>query len=283
MNSATLDQQSHARALERKTSYVVTVQGKLVEFKRWQFNDPPACEKARGVIQTFSPAARLRVLKFLATVDFDYHDFSVFVTLTYPDKFFGIEKGRRNVHRANMLRKIESHLCHQVHGFWKVEWMPRESGSNVGEFMPHVHFLLFGVRFIHFELINRWWKDVIHNEGYVRTEIQRTVNEKQTAFYVAKYIAKTSGIVPFSITHISTIDGRHFGYVRKPNIPRKRKTVLSNLPDGVIRELEALACLADRERPPESDSTFTLLGARSDVARRVISEYLLTQGKKLPQ
>jgi len=255
-----------------KPEFTVNIQGDLVEFKRHKEWIPPKNRRKRERITGFSRQARFRLLKFGCTIDFKRSGFSVLITLTYPDRYFRIDKDTRNMHRAHFVRKLETYLGIQVKGLWRVEWVPRQTGMNVGEFMPHFHLLLYGLPFVPWQRINEWWKSVIHEAGDVATDIRGAKSKRQSGLYLSKYVAKECGNVSLSLHHISPIDGRHYGYLHKWLIPRHKTHTVIDLDEKTRKELLDLALGIDPFRGSECEDSFTLLWDRATVAKRILAQ-----------
>jgi hypothetical protein len=250
----------------------ITMRGSLVVFRNGESKKPPPIKEKGSCITEFSPAARLRLLKFTATIDFKSIGKSLFLTLTYPDSVDWSDYTVRQQHKQLFLRKLEDYLGKQVCGLWRTEWMVRESGECVGEIAPHFHLLLFNVRWVPWQSVRSWWASVIHHEGYVRTEIRRARGARACGHYVSKYVAK----VPSDRSLVNDLNqgatGKHYGYVRPRSIPRASKQEITDPSPERIRFLWRYAIAAMPWAQIQCGESFTLLGRSAIAARRAMSD-----------
>lgn len=144
---------------------------------------------------------------------------SFFATVTYEDGVIigdGQEALVKRVHkdvdnhRRAMVREFEDVGC-----IWRIEWKARKSGVLAGWFVPHVHFLVYGVKDGREDEIGvrfrQLWlrmtgtgslaaRDVImHRDSWKRID-----GRKGVLAYVSKYTAKEGEDLGFAT-------GRHWG------------------------------------------------------------------------
>jgi len=253
------------------------VQGSIVEYKTGVRPSPPCKPTPRGVVDGFSNAARLRLLKFVAGIDWSTIPTSIFITLTYPDEVIERTYRKRRTDRYLFMRKLESAIGRKVCGIWRIEWVPRRSGKLKGLILPHYHILLFGVTFIHYREINRWWKDVIHHTGYVRTEVKKAGSAKQTAFYVSKYMSKTTSRASLVNASYLNNPGRHYGYHRGNLIPQCPEEWIDN---PTLDQVQQLLAYANDMLPwlnKQHQSSYTLLGKYADHVKQILAMWGLTK------
>jgi len=229
----------------------------------------------RGDIIGFSQRSRCKMLKFVATIDWQHAGDGVFVTLTWPTAAWPADKNTRMRCLWEFLRITEKHLGHKVSGLWRCEWKKRLSGKHRGEFLPHFHLILFGVRFIDKELVKKWWGKVC---GVARgvTWIDRLDSREKHAVYIAKYAAKPTPLsvldyVPYS----RNVSGRHWGYYRLTDLPRHPSLYFENVPLATVIQLQALAQSQLPWYDAELDLGFTLFGKHGEQLADAALEIIL--------
>lgn len=236
----------------------ITFQGNLLTYRGSIGCQTPPTKQKGSVNREFSPAARLRLLRNVATVDFERTKNSLFLTLTYPDSHFDLPYRMRTQHRHLFWRKLEKFLGREAAGIWRVEWKPRLTGRMIGQRFPHVHFLIFDVAFIPWRSVATWWADVIHTDDWVQIDIEKVVGAKGVGYYVAKYCSK----LPESYDLVKDLNlntpGRAYGYQRQGSIPRCPKNTLLRPSEGQIKALRAFAKAARPEWEHREGESFIL-------------------------
>lgn len=198
---------------------VCTLQGKLLQVHVSNPQTTPPLPQSRSVIRGFTPSSRLRLLKFIAKVDWSTQKFGLLITLTYPDKVAMRTRKERNRDKYLFLRYMEKFLGKKVYGVWRVEWKERKTGSIRGVVVPHFHFLLVGVRYISHKEINLWWRKILKVKGPLCTDVKQAKNGELAGVYIAKYLSKPSESHCLDNPSYLNSNGRHYGYVRKKLIP----------------------------------------------------------------
>jgi len=198
---------------------VVVKQGDLLEVT--YVSSIPASRKPgrRKAILGFSPSARLRLLRTMATVYWEGVGPSLFITLTYPDSHVDRSMQTRTQDRSRFFRDMENYLNQEVGAVWRVEWVSRKSGKHVGTMAPHVHLIVFGLRYIPYQVVNKLWRDVLHVDGVLRTDVRKINGQRDVAKYVAKYAAKPEEDRSLVIASYLNTTGRHWGIHRRDKIP----------------------------------------------------------------
>jgi len=197
----------------------VTMQGNLLS---WKVLSEPRCNpapKGRGCIMQFSRESRLRMLKLIATIRWQDVEPCLFITLTFPDARRPRTKEEVTKRRSVFWRYLERYLGRPAPCLWRTEWEPRLSGEHVCEFVPHFHIMLFGVPYIHYDLVNMWWRNTLDYQEYTRTETKGMENVRQAAYYVAAYAAKLPSYSLVYTTYLNSGSGRHWGTLRPELIP----------------------------------------------------------------
>ena len=261
-----------------KLEITVKIRGKCVHVTSNFCPSPPPRKKKGSIIKAFSKAARMRVLRFSATVDWSRGIGGRFITLTYPDERVRHDKGDRKKHLYIFCRSMERHMGTKIPLVWRVEWKERESGIFQGKAAPHVHMLVFTSLFIPYWLVNEWWKQAIGWDAYVRTECRAVSNERMAGAYVSKYVAKVDE--NYSLVNVlkGNSTGRHYGYKRPAQIPRcSGVTILG----GTANFFSRLRDIAFRELPNDfrdGDASYTLLGEKAERWKEIIVENALAEG-----
>ena len=225
----------------------------------------------RGKITGFSRAQRLACLKKLAIWDWEAIKNSLFVTLTYSDTEHPAGQKERNKHRYLWHRYVENHFGHPVPALWRVEYKPRKSGQNIGQYYPHWHFLLLGERWLEKELVREFWQKSTGTEENKVTEIKGAKKHEAVGMYIAKYLSKDA--VDISLVYASKHNnsGRHYGVLRQKLIPLCDRIEVPKLTDNQVQELTSLASEKLPWLTPEIAESFTLLGS---YAKEIYSHFV---------
>jgi len=251
-------------------SWMAHVQGDLVSVQCCRHRQTPRPAGRRGAIVGFSRQARFRLLKLIATINWPEALPCLFITLTYPDECVATRSTIRNKHRYLFHRRLEKALAIELPMLWRVEWKPRLSGVNKGIYLPHIHLLLFGVRFIAIETVRAFWNATIGHSGWCSIWLEECGTGKHAALYVAKYCAKVEPAIGSldKRTYLNT--GRQYGFTRKPLIPLHplRRIPIENQSIVDACRIEAAQIL--RSYDLDRDESFTVLGDRAEPIRRVL-------------
>jgi len=216
-------------------------QGELLEITYISPNREYRVPGKRKPCQGFTPAARLRMLRTVASIEWASLRKSVFITLTYPDEFIGLSMQERNKHRYLFMRDMENYLERKLGALWRVEWMPRLSGKNIGTMMCHVHMIVFNCPFYPKENVLSGWQRALRVEQWVDTSIKLIDSGEKAARYVTKYCGKK--VEPGVLGNSSFLNspGRHWGMTRKELIPFAWRVHVPFLDDRSIALAENLA------------------------------------------
>lgn len=138
----------------------------------------------RGKIQGMSQSSRKRMFDQMNQIKRSAFRRALFVTLTYPQEWVDDWQLWKRHLQAFLKRLCREYP--QAAVLWKLEFQKRGA--------PHFHFFVFGVRFIPYKTVARWWFEVVGSNDYAHlkagTEIRRVQNRRKALFYVAKYMAK---------------------------------------------------------------------------------------------
>lgn len=171
----------------------------------------------RGCIATFSAASRRRMLKALARLRSDA--LPLFVTLTLPD---GIAHDGRSM--KAYLRRFKARLGRAFPGasfVWRLEVKARKSGAQVGEPVPHLHLLLYGVRISDgFKAwLSRSWYEAVGSEDprhlAAGTQVQAARSGRQVRAYASKLYAAKAG----ADERLDGV-GRYWGVFNESGLPK---------------------------------------------------------------
>ena len=257
---------------DHPVTWIAHVQGDLVSVHCCRHRQAPRPVATRGTIVGFSRASRWRLLKWIATIDWPEALPCLFITLTYPDECVDTRSTIRNKHRYLFHRRLEKALAIQLPMIWRVEWKPRQSGVNTGKYLPHIHLLVFGVRFIAIETIRAFWNAAIGHTGWCSLWVEECGTGKHAALYVAKYCAKIEAGVRYLDKGAYLNTGRQYGFTRKhliPLHPLKRIPIENQAIVDACR-IEAHNIL--RSYDLDQDESFTVLGDRGEHLRHILGE-----------
>lgn len=197
----------------------IEIQGKLTKIKHHVPKQANFHGGKKQEITGFTAKSRLNLMKYLATVNWNAIQTSLFVTLTYPDEKAFQDQEKRNTQRYLFHRNIENHLDHNVPVLWRIEWELRKRGRYLGQPIPHWHMLVFGEHWIDHKYVNETWAKTIGHTGYVRTETVKAYKEDAVGMYIGKYLAKSRINSSLVYATYHNCSGRHWGILRKDEIP----------------------------------------------------------------
>ena len=241
-----------------------------------EYRDTP--RKSRGFVGEFSRRSRLRLLKFMAGVDWSGVSDGLFVSLTYADACIPASVGQRNRQRYLFHRHMEEYLKVKVPMLWRVEYVNRKSGVNKGKFVPHFHLLLFGVKYIPAVRMEKWWRGVQGSEGWVSVKVDRLGDAEKAGLYVAKYAAKVPEHTVLGNRAYLNFGGRHYGYNRKALIPMHPCVRFFDIPPSRVEELRSIAAASLNCYDYRYDAGFNLLGPLARAWREKIMQLGIDAG-----
>jgi hypothetical protein len=237
-----------------------TTQGRLLLVReKWNWRKSPQTEK-RGSIGGFSNASRLRMLKTIAIIDWSKVGPSLLITLTYPGELGKRRYSERVKDLYLFHRYMEKHLGKEVALLWRTEWKVRKSGQQKGQLLPHVHLVVFDVRWIPWQAVRGWWRTILGHEGPLATDVGRAGDGDTAARYAAKYAAKPAeeGSLD-SAAYLNNSIGRAWGVKRRRLIPFCDKDSF-RLGEKLARQLRQLAATIFEGYDVERGEGFTLFG-----------------------
>jgi hypothetical protein len=266
-------EREHFRARYNKVPVLVS-QGELLELSYVTRRKARRFPGKRGQVKGFTPAARLRMLKTLATVRWDDIGQSLFITLTYPDARIGRELHERTRDRYLFVRAMENYLGRKVGALWRLEWKPRLTGTKAGAVAPHVHLIVFSVNFLPWQRVRQWWRGVLSVDGPLATDVRKIRGGKSVAMYVAKYCSKPND-KSLSLDIASYLNtGRAWGVHRRELIPLHERHVNRICTTSQIELLENGASSTFKFFLRGADEGFSLFGP---IAKKVLDQLFNTQ------
>ena len=223
--------------------------GSLVEFQTVKDDDvEPGSEAARvlnkrlggkrGKVQGFSVASRRRLLKLFARLRNDA--LPLFVTLTLPDGVAHDGQALKNKYLRRFKARLSRKFPRAAY-IWRMEVKRRKSGEQIGEPVPHVHLVLWGVPMtpdLRAWLSLAWYECVGSGDAKhlaAGTQVQAARNSRQVKAYASKlYAAKD--------TDDGTIDeqGRAWGVLAEQFLPWAEAVIRLLSPGEAARALRVL-------------------------------------------
>ena len=249
---------------------IVTIRG---QFLKWKVNDDyfhPPVRRKRNAVWEFSRASRLRIMCYMASLNWKLCYPASFITLTYPDLDHFPYKKERNQHRHEFWRYVETYLGRQVPAIWRVEYPVRKSGKWEGKSYPHYHLMAFGVKWIPWQKVREFWGKALNHDGKLVTEIRRIQNERKAGHYTSKYTAKRSESSLVNVAYLNNDSGRHWGIHRKNLLPLHAERVVEN-PECRRMALARKIALEGRTQLNEwGYESFKLLGPLAQFVAAII-------------
>jgi len=254
--------------------------GELLEITYLPVNREYRLPGRRGAIKGFTPSARLRMMRTVASVNWERVKASLFITLTYPDEVAERTCSMRTQDRYVFFRSMENYLCKEVGALWRLEWKPRRSGANKGRLFPHVHLIVFGVGFLPWQDIRQWWRSALNVKGSLATDVQRIKGGKVVAKYVTKYCSKPMEVDSLDNASYSNKLGRHWGIHRRSLIPFCNRWVIPFLDGDDIQLAENAGCQVFKYFTRNAGQGFSLLGPLAEKVGQELFCRMLDKEKR---
>lgn len=170
----------------------------------------------RDKVTFFSAASRRRLLQRLSSVDRGAA-LPLFASLTYPGDDWPADPRRWHEHLESLYKRICRFFPNcRVAIIWRLE--PQKRGA------PHFHLLIFGVKFLPYRLLGRWWSAIVgggdvHAARCMRVE--RVRSWRGVMSYASKYLGKLGAGDRFETSAGEVLDevGRHWGVKGRANLP----------------------------------------------------------------
>lgn len=254
----------------------VEIQGKKITVREAGPPAPQAGGGGRKWIKEFTRASRMRMLREIATIDWESMGTGTMHTLTYPDECLPETPREATIQRHRYFRDAEKHVSEQIPMLWRVEWVPRKSGRYEGRLCPHIHLIAFDGGHIAAGVARGIWKKIIRAKRSPQVDLRRMDSAEMAAVYTAKYLSKVESprLLLDDCTYLNT--GRAWGFHRTNSIKRHASTVLLfSDPDLAALVKEITAAVSGH---PNADwkGSRTLLGPWAADLLRLLQEELLT-------
>jgi len=205
---------SHGLVLSAKNGrtetheYELLVFADMIELKarrKHNLKKASAFTSKRKPITKFTRKSRNNLLRRLGKAR--NTDRGLFITLTYPDSvLFNSEQNGQTVSRLSVLktkqhiaslRKRIERMFPDTWTLWRLELIPRKSGTFSGELAPHFHLLHYG-NLHEIAFLRRWfkhaWYEIAHDgdehKGKAGTQLDTIDNKRHAYKYTSKYLAK---------------------------------------------------------------------------------------------
>jgi hypothetical protein len=251
-------------------AWSVEIQGKRLTVKCKTARPPNMKGKRRGAITCFSRRARARRLRWIASVDWRSAGAGMLMTFTYPDEQSNHSMEERKIHRYQINRWVESRVQRQIPCFWRVEWMPRQTGLYVGQLRPHMHLLYLGCQTVRLKGIRERWQTIIGSNTYTQVDVTYVALGDMVSVYAAKYCSKEASSSYLDNVPYRNKTGRHTGELRRHLIPMHPVETVSRINQAILSTLQGEACRTLWWFDPRFDEGFTIIG---DEAVRVIKVF----------
>lgn len=173
---------------------------------------------------------------------------------------------------ATFWRRLETYRGEKVSAFWRLEHVPRKTGLWVGQYYPHVHMLIFGVRFIPVKLLFLWWRKSLHVE-YARVDVETCTGQKSAAWYVAKYCGKppTCSLV-IDLNRNKCATGKQWGILRRKSLP-VAPLYRYVLPQGAIADqVREIVASGRGDVGVDMEASWTILGDLTPLLEKYLRE-----------
>jgi hypothetical protein len=259
--------------------WTIELQGDRIELKQHlsDYHLPP--RPPRRNISTFSQRSRMRMLKFVAGVDWSKQMAGHFITLTYPDQVFLKRKCDRNIHRFVFNRHLERTWARNVSSLWRVEWKERLTGVYKGQMCPHMHLIVFGPGELGTERCRDLWQRTIGENTFTSVDVQPLGDAKKAGIYLSKYAAKLPDQHLLDKVSYLNTPGRHWGYTKRPGIPLQPLIRFVDLSWACVADLERMQRTYHDDYDCAKDAGFTMLGDRAKLWRDAVLQTCLADGK----
>jgi hypothetical protein len=168
----------------------------------------------RGRIAGFARASRLRLFRWINSLNQSIEGLPLFVTLTYPGdvKWNAVPPKQFKRHLDTFLKRLRRAFA-DAHGIWRLE--PQTRGA------PHYHLLIFGYSFMAIGRLSRMWWEVVGSgeASHLKcgVDIDRPTSWRRVVAYVAKYLAKRVDDLPAAWAHV----GRWWGAFNRRKFSRQ--------------------------------------------------------------
>lgn len=181
----------------------IEAQGSLLRLKVAGYKSRPNPHShKRGIIRTFTRAARLRLMRFMARLKVRKIR-ATFITLTFKE-MVSHDRAKTVFKRFTMRMRRKFELVSIV---WRLEYQPKRGGI-------HFHLLCFNLPFWKQAELQRAWQDCTEEEMSI-ADIRLVHGARSIMAYVSKYIAKIDNTP-------TSLDDGSYQHAREKDPPRSR-------------------------------------------------------------
>jgi hypothetical protein len=254
----------------QSTRWIVTLQGKLLTVQEVMNYSHGKVSHTRGPNRPFTAAARLRMLKEIARIDWASVGPCKLMTVGYPDHLVDTTYKQRTTQRYLLHRHIENHLGRHVGMLWRVEWIDRKSGRHKGLYTPHIHGVIFNVRYLDQWLVRRWWREILHVDGPLSTDLESCRRGEDAGKYACKYASKVDSHSLDYASYLNNSFGRSWGVVRRETIPYGPIHRWTEFEAGQLDTMRERAARVIRYRLHPTTGSYTIFGDNARKLARLI-------------
>jgi hypothetical protein len=186
----------------------------------------------RGIIRTFTRAARVRLLRFMARLKVRKIR-ATFITLTFKEMVENVEARRAFKQFSMRLRRSFP----KASVVWRMEYQPKR--GNI-----HFHLLCFNLHYWAQKELQKAWQSCT-GESMSLVDIRLVHGARSVMAYVSKYIAKVDNTPSTSLDDGSyqheggeRSSGRFWGYINKKLLP------LGEVVAGVLTDRQTIKSLS---------------------------------------
>lgn len=241
----------------------ITIRGQCLTYQQRSGCPSRRRPGRRGACQGMSQASRFAMLKKVSGVNWQDAGHCHFLTLTYPDHYYGLSCEQLSLHRSMFWRSLENGYGKQISALWRTEHKVRKSGKWENHLMPHLHVISFKENNVFNADVNDAWSRAIGSNEYVNTDVRKMKHAKQVGYYVAKYAAKADSVLGIASNLSRIPPGRAWGILRRNLFPQHE---MLEIRSTFSAELERYTEESLAPRPPVNqwgNRGFTLLGGQA--------------------
>ena len=226
-----------------------------------------------------SEASRFNLLKKVSGINWEEAGTCHFLTMTYPDHYYGMPCEQMSLHRSLWQRSFEKRAEKHVSVLWRTEHEVRKTGKWVGHLMPHVHMISFREKDVHEFDVWKDWMSAIGEMDYANVKVKEMESPKQVGYYVAKYVAKLSSILGIASNLSKIPPGRPWGILRRSLFPSHEKLEMKCVFSRELQDHVAKSLMPRPEVNEWGNRGFTLLGPAARKLWKEICELGLAGGE----